>query len=141
MEIDRNGLEVLDRDECLTLLARGTFGRVGVTIGALPSVLPVNYRLVGDLIVIRTGTGTKLDAATRNAVVAFEVDDMDAIEHSGWSVMVTGVAREVVDAAEVDMLTRQPLARWAPTHESRIIAISTDLVAGRRIRHGSVSTS
>lgn len=136
MEIDRNGLEVLDRDECLTLLARTTLGRVGVTIGALPSVLPVNYRLVGEEIVIRTGAGTKLDAATRNAVVAFEVDDMDPVEHTGWSVLVTGVAREVVGAEEIAELTRRPLARWAPRGDGRIIAISTELVAGRRIRHG-----
>ncbi|HEX4905274.1 MAG TPA: pyridoxamine 5'-phosphate oxidase family protein, partial [Acidimicrobiales bacterium] len=67
MEIDRNGLEVLDRDECLRLLAQATLGRVGVTIGALPCVVPVNYRIVGDEVVIRTGAGTKLDAATKNA--------------------------------------------------------------------------
>lgn len=141
MEIDRNGLEVLERDECLTLLARATLGRVGVTIGALPSVVPVNYRLAGDEIVIRTGAGTKLDAATRNAVVAFEVDDMDPIEHTGWSVMVTGIAREVVDWAEIAELTRRPLPRWAPGGADRIIAIPTDLATGRRISHRSAAVS
>lgn len=139
MEIDRNGLEVLERRECLTLLSRVTLGRVGVTIGALPSVVPVNYRLVGDEVVIRTGAGTKLDAATRNAVVAFEVDDMDPVEHTGWSVMVTGVAREVVDETEIAELSRRPLPHWAPGGQDRIIAISTELVTGRRISHRSAA--
>ena len=135
MEIDRNGLEVLDREDCLVLLGCATLGRVGVTIGALPSVLPVNYRLVGDEIVIRTGAGTKLDAATQGAVVAFEVDDFDTMEHTGWSVMVTGVARDVTDELERTALLRRQLPRWAPEGGGRIIAISTELTTGRRLTH------
>jgi hypothetical protein len=38
-------------------------------------VRPVNFCLDGDDIVIRTAAGSKLAAATRRAVVAFEVDD------------------------------------------------------------------
>jgi uncharacterized protein len=47
MEVDRNGLEVLGRDACLRLLASATLGRVGVSSGALPSVVPVNFRFDG----------------------------------------------------------------------------------------------
>ena len=130
---------MLDREECLALLAQATLGRVGVTIGALPSVVPVNYRLVGDEVVIRTGAGTKLDAATRNAVVAFEVDDMDPVEHTGWSVMVTGVAREVVGETEAAELLRHQVPHWAPNGADRIIAISTEMATGRRIAHRSAA--
>ncbi len=42
MHVDRNGLEVLEREECLRLLAGATIGRLGITIGTLPVVLPVN---------------------------------------------------------------------------------------------------
>ena len=77
VEVDRNGLEVLDRQECLRLLATATIGRIGITLGALPVILPVNFRLVDDRIVFRTGVGTKLDAATCNTIVAFEVDAVD----------------------------------------------------------------
>lgn len=133
MEIDRNGLEVLDRDECLRLLSTATLGRVGVTTGALPTVLPVNFHLDGERILIRTGEGTKLRAATDNAVVAFESDDFDPLYHSGWSVVVTGVAREVTDPGELASLKSAPLARWAPRGNGRIVAISTEVVSGRRI--------
>ena len=90
MELDRNGLEVLDPVECLHLLAGATIGRIGVQYGALPTVLPVNFVLYEEAIVIRTSPGTKLDAATRNAVVAFEADSIDSVYHTGWSVSVTG---------------------------------------------------
>jgi uncharacterized protein len=136
VEVDRNGLEVLSRDTCLRLLASATVGRVGVSSGALPSVLPVNFRFDGRQILIRTGMGTRLDAATANAVVAFEVDEIDPVAHTGWSVMVTGVARELTDPGELEAAQTPPLARWAPGEDHRVIAISTQLVSGRRIVAG-----
>jgi len=131
--VDRNGLEVLDRDECLRLLAGARLGRVGITSGALPVILPVNFRVVGNEILFRTAHGTKLEAATRGAVVAFEADAMDPIDHTGWSVMVTGVARQVTDPDELVALQADRVARWAPRGDACVVAVSTELVSGRRI--------
>ena len=111
MQLDRNGLEILDREECLRLLALTSLGRVGFTSGALPSVLPVTYHLDQDRILVHTTRGSRLDAALKDAVVAFEADELDPSEHSGWSVAVTGVATEL-DAGR--------------------LAISIDLISGRR---------
>lgn len=133
VEHDRNGLEVLGRVECLRLLNQVTLGRVAITVGALPAVLPINFRLVDDRIVFRTSGGTKLDAATRNAVVAFEVDDMEPMSHTGWSVMVTGVACEVTDPAELDALASANIPRWAPAEGERLVEITTEMISGRRI--------
>jgi nitroimidazol reductase NimA-like FMN-containing flavoprotein (pyridoxamine 5'-phosphate oxidase superfamily) len=129
--LDRNGLEVLDRVECLRLLATASLGRVGICSGALPVVLPVTFRLVDDRIVFRTAPGTKLDAATRNAVVAFEVDSIEPFSHSGWSVCVTGVASAVTDPAEVDQLAAAHVPWWAPTDDGHFVAISTQMISGR----------
>lgn len=133
MEVDRNGLEILGRAECLRLMGLATLGRIGVTSGALPVVLPVNFHLDGERILVRTGPGTKLDVATRDAVVAFEVDDFDPIDHTGWSVAVTGTAHAMTDAAELASVKGQPLARWAPRGDQAVITISTELISGRRI--------
>ena len=132
METDRNGLEVLDRGESLRLLAGATIGRIGIHASALPVVLPVNFVLDEEQIVIRAGEGTKLAAATRNAVVAFETDEVDPVYHSGWSVVVTGVAREVTEPDELARLEALPLASWAGA-DGRYIAISTEMVSGRRL--------
>jgi nitroimidazol reductase NimA-like FMN-containing flavoprotein (pyridoxamine 5'-phosphate oxidase superfamily) len=131
-DLDRNGLEVLDRAACLRLLAAARLGRIAITSGALPVILPVNFRLFGDEILFRTGRGTKLDAATRGAVVAFEVDAKDPLEHTGWSVLVTGIARQIGDDEISDRLARR-IPRWAPEGESCVVAVSTELVSGRRI--------
>lgn len=72
----RTGIEWLDRDECLRLLAGDEVGRLAVVEGRMPVVFPVNYALDGDTIVIRTDAGTKLGAAGR-APACFEVDCLD----------------------------------------------------------------
>ena len=133
MEIDRNGLEVLGDDECRVLLGSATVGRVGVTMGALPTILPVNFLLDGERILVRSGRGTKLAAALEGAVVAFEVDDFDPVDHSGWSVVVTGMAHVVDDPDDLERLAHAPIPRWAPEGDTHIVAISTDIISGRRI--------
>lgn len=135
MEVDRNGLEVLGRDECLRLLEQATIGRVGLSAGALPVVLPVNFVLTDAGVVFRTSGGTKLDAAVDGAVVAFEADWFDAVYHEGWSVVVTGVAQV---RALHDLPPRAARApRWAaPGHasdEEHYVVVPTEIVSGRRI--------
>jgi nitroimidazol reductase NimA-like FMN-containing flavoprotein (pyridoxamine 5'-phosphate oxidase superfamily) len=137
MEVDRNGLEVLDRDECLRLLSSASLGRVGFSSGALPAVFPVNFDLDGQRVLVRTGQGSRLDAALRDAVVAFEVDDLDPVRGAGWSVAVTGVANEVDDLAERRSSQQEPAVRWAGAGEEAVFAISTELVSGRRTIPGS----
>ena len=135
MEIDRNGLEVPSREECLRLLAGSTLGRLAVHSGALPTIVPVNFALTPQGVVIRTSPGSKLDAALTNSVVAFEVDSYDGIYHSGWSVVVIGVAREITDEEELDQVRRLHLPHWAPGPADHFVCISTELVSGRLLRN------
>jgi nitroimidazol reductase NimA-like FMN-containing flavoprotein (pyridoxamine 5'-phosphate oxidase superfamily) len=132
---DRNGLEVLDRDACLRLLATATLGRIGVTSEALPTILPVNFWFDGEQILVRTGAGTKLHAATSGAVVAFEVDEFDPLYHSGWSVVVTGPASEVTDPLALERHRVRRLPHWAPA-DGHVVAIDPAIVTGRRIIPG-----
>ena len=129
MQFDRNGLEIICRAECLRLLAGARIGRVGLSVGALPTVLPVNFAVVDDAIVLRTAPGSKLDAALANAVVAFEVDSFDPLYHTGWSVLVQGVAYEATPR-EVEHLRIEP---WAPGEKSHWVRIVPASITGRRI--------
>lgn len=133
MEIDDNGLEVLDVATCRRLLASAVVGRIGLSSSALPTVLPVSFVLTDAGVVFRTGRGSKLEAATMGAVVAFEVDEFDAFSHAGWSVVVTGVSREVTDPDELARLRALPLAHWGAPSADRHVCISTDIITGRRI--------
>ncbi len=110
----RTGLEELDRDECLKLLARAPLGRLGVVVAGRPLVFPVNFTLDGAAVVLRTDEGTKLYAA-RNGPVAFECDGIDRVYHTGWSVLMLGDAEEIRTPLEVARLERLPLAPWSST--------------------------
>jgi len=131
-EIDRNGLEVLARTDCLALLACRSLGRVSVSIGALPVILPVTYRIFGDAVVLRTTPGTRFDAALRNAVVAFEVDHLDEESGTGWSVIVTGLAQEIVGRDELGWARTLGLPSWTGDGATRFIRIPCDEISGRR---------
>ena len=83
--------EVLGPAECRRLLETVSIGRIVFTVGALPAVHPVYFIVDGDEILFRTNSATKLAAATRNGIVAFEVDAFDdatgrrgAWWSSGW---------------------------------------------------------
>ena len=133
MEIDRNGMEVLERDRCLELVRGATLGRLAIHAGALPAIVPVNFALLDHAVVIRTGAGSKLQQAIDDAVVAFEVDEYDPFRHTGWSVNVVGIAREIVDPRELYAVRHVPLAHWAPAPADHYVAISLDVISGRRI--------
>jgi nitroimidazol reductase NimA-like FMN-containing flavoprotein (pyridoxamine 5'-phosphate oxidase superfamily) len=126
-------LEPLTRAECLVLLASASFGRVGVTIGAMPAILPVNYLLFDEDIVFRTSPGTKLSAAVREAVVAFEVDQNEATDRTGWSVLVVGTAREIVDGPTQARVQALGLEPWADGQRDHYIRVASKRVTGRRI--------
>jgi nitroimidazol reductase NimA-like FMN-containing flavoprotein (pyridoxamine 5'-phosphate oxidase superfamily) len=126
-------LTALSRPECLALLEKESLGRVGVSIDALPAILPVNYRVLDDAIVLRTAPGTKLTAALQGAVVAFEVDNADEEAHTGWSVLVVGRARQVSEPDELERAGALGLRPWAPGSHDHFVAIAIEQISGRRI--------
>jgi nitroimidazol reductase NimA-like FMN-containing flavoprotein (pyridoxamine 5'-phosphate oxidase superfamily) len=128
------GLARLNREQCLGLLAHSSFGRVGISVDALPAILPVTIALLDDDVVFRTVPGTKLAYAARNAVLAIEVDDYDPTTREGWSVLVRGVATQLEDEDEIAR-ARSVLDRsWIPEASGEhFVRVSSDLVTGRRL--------
>ncbi|NJP96940.1 pyridoxamine 5'-phosphate oxidase family protein [Nonomuraea sp. FMUSA5-5] len=133
MKLDSAGLQVLTHEECMRLLPSRPIGRIVFTDRALPAVQPVNFCLHDQDIVIRTAAGSKLAAATRRSVVAFEVDDFDMEARSGWSVTVVGYARVADDPVEIAQLRELPLTPWARGRDHFIVITSVE-ATGRRIR-------
>jgi uncharacterized protein len=133
--------EVLSEPECRDLLAHADVGRVAFVDGEFPVVLPVNYLLDDDVILIRSDVGAKNDRIPRNAV-AFEVDAFERWNHSGWSVLVQGYGRDVTDAvgARYDQLRQRAIDTWAPGERPRWLTIEIRAMSGRRIT-ASMGTS
>ena len=129
----KTGIEVLDRSECLRLLAARQVGRVGVVIAGRPVVLPVNYVLDADTVIFRTAAGTKLDAALRSATVAFEIDHTDPVFQTGWSVLASGRAELVTGAHDLAHAATLPLRPWASHEMSNWVRVHLDELTGRRV--------
>lgn len=132
-----NGFEILPREECLRLLAqhqRGV-GRIAFDDGSGPVILPVNYAMVEDRIVLRTDPGSKLDAAHAAGVVAFEIDEIDHQAKSGWDVLVRGRADVVRSEAEQRSLTASGVRPWAGGDRSNWIMVWPTSITGRRLHH------
>lgn len=128
-----HGLELLDEADALALPASAGVGRVGVSIGSLPAIFPVNYGFVDGHIVFRTTPGSKLAVASAGAVVAFEVDDYERADRSGWSVLVVGRSEVVRDLDAAFKVLTAGIEPWAGGIRTGIVRIRPELVSGRRI--------
>jgi uncharacterized protein len=139
-ETDPGSLDEIDPSECWKLLATQQIGRLAVMVGHYPLIFPVNYALDDKVIVFRTAPGTKL-YAIEHSNVTFEVDQIDMAHRSGWSVLVRGVAHQLLARRRVELTARfeaggaQP---WAPGERDRIVRIVADQITGRRIRPGEL---
>ena len=131
---DLVGITVLDTDGCHALLGSTPIGRVAFVHEGHLAVYPVNYRWTDDTVVFRTIVGEKLSAAQQFSDMAFEVDEWDIRNHSGWSVLVRGVAEPVTDWAEVEQLEQLDLVPWANEEwRRRWVRIVPTEVTGRRV--------
>lgn len=127
-------VDVLDDAECRRLLTTVPIGRMAFTEGALPTIQPVHFIVRNGWVVIPTRAGSKMEAASREAVVAFEVDAYDVGTRTGWNVTVIGPSRVARDAAEVGALDALGAEAWAPADNPCYILIELTVVRGRRIR-------
>jgi nitroimidazol reductase NimA-like FMN-containing flavoprotein (pyridoxamine 5'-phosphate oxidase superfamily) len=130
----RTGIEMLPRPECFRLLSGQTVGRLGFLAGDQPLVLPVNFAVVRDVVVFRTGRGSKLDAAV-GTKVCFEADEVDTLAGDGWSVVVQGVAEEITDADHWfdEALRRGAAPTWVSGGADHYVRIIPHVISGRRL--------
>lgn len=135
MLIDRRtGIEIIERRECLALLAAEDLGRIGFLEGGSPLVLPVNYALDGEAIIFRSGEGSKLAAARRTSA-CFEIDGHDSARHEGWSVVARGRLEEVTpyEGPALERLAALPHP-WAEGDRGHVLRLVIDTLQGRRVR-------
>jgi nitroimidazol reductase NimA-like FMN-containing flavoprotein (pyridoxamine 5'-phosphate oxidase superfamily) len=130
----RTGIDHLDRDECLRLLAQDEIGRLAVNDGSVPTIFPVNYRLDGDAIVFRTAPGTKLEYGPRS-LACFEIDRFFPEHRSGWSVVVVGRLGEVThyDARTLARVTDLAVDPWADGEKSHWMRLVPTRITGRQV--------
>lgn len=127
-------LRDLDRRECERLLRGGVVGRVALSTPEGPHIIPVNYAVVDDTIVVRTSSYSVLGTYGRNAMLAFEVDHMDHDRHVGWSVVARGRGWAEVDPDQVTLIREgwQPRP-WASGSRNVYLRIRWESLSGRTL--------
>jgi Pyridoxamine 5'-phosphate oxidase len=115
--------------ESLKLVSSRTFGRLCVLDRGVPVALPMSYRLVGDetapLVVVRTSPSSLIGRSDGPA--SLEVDDVDLLGHTAWSVLLIGTLRRV-DGAH-GLPDPQP---WMVDERYRWMVLEVTGTSGRR---------
>ena len=131
----------LDRDQCERLLRSQRLGRISLVTPDGVEVIPVNYAVHEDAVVVRTSRHGLLARFAHGTHLAFEVDLVDQDRWTGWSV----VARGVGEVRDVDPDEVRPIGAsarpWADGERSRELRIAWRTLTGRRVgHHGSPTT-
>ncbi len=136
-----HGLARLSREQCLALFAGATLGRVGISVDALPAILPVTIALLDDRVVFRTIPGTKLDYAAVGSILAVEADRYDPATGEGWSVLVRGIASVLTEATLISRARALLAHSWiGDASAEHYVGVNCDLVTGRRLRATPAAT-
>lgn len=130
-------IHAIDEHACIELLKCAGVGRIGITLNALPIILPVNYIYLelDGYIAFRTDPGTKLDAAFRHSVVAFEVDEVNRDNEEGWSVLAIGPAEIMDDPIIERKAIDRGLHPWSGGMKTHMVVITPTIITGRKITH------
>jgi uncharacterized protein len=128
-------LEEVDHEGCHRLLAALDLGRMAVVDDGLPSIVVLNYALVGDDLAFLVGQDTRLARITadgRGVPAAFEVDSAFPAGHAGWSVIAAGRLERELDP-ERQSEARTLVRPWAEGGRHTVLALRSAVLTGRRV--------
>jgi Pyridoxamine 5'-phosphate oxidase len=128
-------------DECLKRLATHTVGRLCLVENGYPVAYPVNYRLVFQpdrcpAIVMCVRAGGALDHPGVN--VGFEIDGMDHVDETGWSVLARGVLRDGRLAGAPEWLKYWNPQPWTGPRDQWLY-LPVEAVTGRQLLASTTS--
>jgi len=130
----------LSVEECLNLLAGEVFGRLAVVTPGGPRIIPVNYVLLDDAIVLRTSPYSELAQNAVDKDAAFEIDDVDHTRQTGWSVVVVGRLEKVDPSDLADLRKVWVPQPWAGGQRNLYLQLRWREISGRRLREAPGTT-
>ncbi len=127
----------LSQDECAELLRAGVAGRIAISSPTGPHIIPVNYSVVEDAIIVRTSPYSLLGTYGRDTTLAFEIDQFDYPNQRGWSVLARGRGEVILDRDELEQIGAEwPPHPWAAGVRSLVLRLRWTELTGRRLGHG-----
>ncbi|MGQ0842874.1 MAG: AAA family ATPase [Sporichthyaceae bacterium] len=121
----------LDHDRALTLLSSRSpgFGRLAFAVYGAAHIEVVNFLLDAGEVVFRIDAGAKLIAVGHGGHFAFQIDQIDPVTRSGWTVTAVGPVHRV-HGPEAERLTRA-LTPWVGGDKRFVMRLTPRRVFGR----------
>jgi nitroimidazol reductase NimA-like FMN-containing flavoprotein (pyridoxamine 5'-phosphate oxidase superfamily) len=140
-ENDMNESFDLSTAECLELLSAGLVGRVAMCTPLGPHIVPVNYTVVDESVLIRTSPYSVLGSHARGTTLVVEVDQIDYERQRGWSVIARGRAETVTGAEDLNQIRRawEPHT-WVSGQRNLYLRVRWSELTGRRLGPGWAPT-
>lgn len=129
-------LERLSRYDCWQLVsaqaARDAIARVVWTGPDGMAIVPMNYTVADGFLWFQTTPTSRLALEGCDHEVLVEVDHIDTATHTGWSVVVSGVAKAMSTSDDPGILGN--LAVWPRGPHEILLRVAPDEITGRRLR-------
>jgi len=125
---------IIDEDECFALLGTTTVGRVGFVNDGRIEIIPVNYRMHGRDVVLRTREDGILAGLPDEPDVAFEVDHHDDLSGTAWNVLLSGTVEQMTADQVDDLPAAERVLPWAGGERTLWLRYVAARVSGRRVR-------
>lgn len=130
----------LGPEECRELLSAGVIGRLAFATPDGPRIVPLNYAIVDDTIVLRTTPYSEVARYAVGTEAAFEVDELNHQRQTGWSVVAVGRIEEM-SVAELQELRSLWVPRpWAGGLRNVYLRLRWRQLTGRRLREELATT-
>ena len=120
----------LDENECWELAATVPVGRVVWNGSKGPMVVPVNFVVDDRRVILHSSPYSELVRDADDSRVVFEVDEVDPVTRSGWSVLLRGRAHVAFHDPHESL---PDVDTWAEGSRRLTIVIEVDEVTGRRV--------
>jgi hypothetical protein len=80
-----------------------------------------------------TRAGSKLSRAVRGAVVAFEVDCVNPLTKTGWTITTVGPAHVLTEPHDIAAAEQLGLQTWIPSSPYSYVAVEIGALHGYRV--------
>ncbi|HWI42391.1 MAG TPA: pyridoxamine 5'-phosphate oxidase family protein [Nocardioides sp.] len=122
----RGRLVEIGEPECWDLLSTRPVGRIAWRGSEGVSVFPVNFAVEGHAVVLRTSPYSLIARDCVDREVAFQVDQIDEDDHTGWTVLLRG--RCVREPRPADAATP-----WVTGPRLLGLKVDARSISGRRV--------
>jgi nitroimidazol reductase NimA-like FMN-containing flavoprotein (pyridoxamine 5'-phosphate oxidase superfamily) len=135
MMAETGALLELDDDVCVARLRSHSVGRIAFLAVGGPHLFPVNYRFVERAephwILIRTRHGSELGDLP-SGEVAFEIDSIDPVSHTGWSVVALGTLHHLDEGDVAPLRDHFDPEPWVPDRNEWLV-VKCSSITGRQL--------